>query len=83
MIEKGTDSPIKWDPGEIKWNYSSHTKKQLKNEQQEQKAMKSGAPVIHCNHDESTLASVTSTQRTVQRRQKSTNPPLENGLPRM
>lgn len=81
MIEKGIDSPIKWDPrGSGVWNWSSPTKKLLKNEPQEQKATKSGEPVIHCNHDESTLASVTSTHRTVQHRQKSTNPPPKNDL---
>lgn len=78
MSEKGFDSPIKCDTGKTKWNYSSHTaKNSWKKEQQEQKPMKGGEPIIHCDRDESTSASVKSTRRTAPRRQKSTNPPPE------
>lgn len=72
-VRKETDSPIKCDPGETKWNYSSHTAKkkeeEKEKEQQEQKPMKGGEPIIHCDRT-SPLRLRLNPHRTAQRRQK-------------
>lgn len=71
-------SPIKCESGKTKRNYSSHTAKTAeKKEQPEQKPMKGGEPIIHCDR-----TSPLRLQLNPQREQKVQIHLPKSGLPR-